>query len=392
MEWIAAPIVVLHPNGAEARAIAGWLQSAGLGQIAIARTCDEALFLLGRQSAMLLIIDETVPVAAEQRLLRHLDFCGHAVMPALVRLVAADAPAMDGPGRAAADETVRKPLLAHDVVVRVGTALQRPDLVGRMDRERDQSAAHLATARRMQRGLLPTSEQLHALQTRCAVCVAGFCRSGEEVGGDFWGAWPTGNRRFAVAVADFAGHGLSAALNTFRLHAILSEHALPRNNPVRMTSLLNRRLHALLQRGQYATMVYAQVDPIQRRVEWCSAGGPPPLFVAKTGAMDLPGSGLPLGVRAEAAYTARQAALPEPGILCLFSDGLYESGSAAADIGRDTIAAALAQPARLAAAGRLAEATQRAVAELEALRDRHPCPDHSDDVMAVCVAIGPPHA
>ena len=398
MTWVDAPILVLSPDGAQSRLIAAWLLSAGLGRILTASTCDEALFLLGRGNATLLIIDDTVPLAAELRLFRHIEICGHSVTPAVLRLAAPPAaphetraapPVVSPPARPPAVGVVIKPLTAHDVVLRVGSALQRPDLVGQMDRERDQSAAHLATARRMQMGLLPTPAQLAQLQARCAVCLAAFCRPGEAVGGDFWGAWPTGHKRFAVALADFAGHGLSAALNTFRLHAILSEAALPRANPVRMTQLLNRRLHALLPRGQYATMVYAQIDPARRHVEWCSAGGPPPLFVSPEGAMDLAGRGLPLGVKRDALHAACNATLPQPGILCLFTDGLYESGAGAADIGRDEIAAVLAHPARLAAAGRLSEATQRATAELEALRDRHSHPGHSDDVMAVCMALGP---
>jgi phosphoserine phosphatase RsbU/P len=274
-------------------------------------------------------------------------------------------------------------------VVRVSSALQRTDLVGQMDRGRDQSAAHLESARRMQLGLLPTTQQLAAIQAECAVCVAGFCRSGDEVGGDFWGVWPTGHGRLAVAVADFAGHGLSAALNTFRLHAILSEQALPLGSPVRMTRLLNRRLHALRQRGQYATMVYMHVEPRTHHVEWCSAGGPPPLFVSAAGAQDLDGRGLPLGVRAEADYRLMATTLPGAGILCAFSDGLYESGPGGHDITRAEIAAALALPAQRARQGRLAEATIRATAALELLRDRHACVDHSDDVMAVCLALGP---
>ena len=355
-----------------------------------ARTCDEAMFVLGRQRASLLIIDEQMPEAAERRLLHHIASGSDAPAPALVRLMCAGSANPLALGRAMAVETVQKPLVAHEVVLRVGTALQRPDLLGRMDRDRDQSAEHLATARRMQLGLLPTDSQLDVLQRECAIGIAGFCRSGEAVGGDFWGAWPTGRGRFALALADFAGHGLSAALNTFRLHAILSEQTLPRGAPARMTHLLNRRLHDLLPRGQYATMVYAQLDPATRRIAWCSAGGPPPMFVSSTGeAEELSARGLPLGVKSDAVYRGHHARLAGPGILCMFSDGLYESGAGSPEIAREAIAAALGEAAVLAAAGHLADATRQAARELERLRDRHRCFDHSDDIMAICVALGP---
>ena len=169
----------------------------------------------------------------------------------------------------------------------------------------------------------------------------------------------------------------------------MSEQALPLASPLRMTRLLNRRLHALLQRGQYATMVYLHVEPRIHRVEWCSAGGPPPLFVSAAGGQDLDGRGLPLGVRADVDYRSMTTTLPGAGILCAFSDGLYEGGPGARDITRAEIAAALTLPAQRARQGRLAEATIRATAVLETLRDRHACIDHSDDVLAVCLALGP---
>ncbi len=385
--FVSAPIIVLDPDVREAQQVAGWLRSAGLGRISAIATTDEAIFMLGRQRPGLLIIDERVPVNAERRLLRHIAACGHA--PPLVRLVDAAHVEPSGGDRAAAAELIRKPLLAHDVVVRIGTAMERPDLLGQLDRKRDEAAEHLAAARRMQLGLLPDDIQLAALQGACGVGLTGFCRSGEAVGGDFWGAWPTGRGRFAVALADFAGHGLSAAVNTFRLHAILSEQALPRGMPARMARLLNRRLHSLLPRGHYATMVYAQIDPATRRLAWCSAGGPPPIFVSASGWVELPGRGVPLGVVAGATYGSTLTRLPSAGILCLFSDGLYESGAEAPEIPRHTIAAALGPAADAAAAGHLAHASELGARALEHLRDQHPCGDYSDDVMAVCVALGP---
>jgi len=383
----AAPIIVLDPDPREARQIADWLHSAGLGLIATARTCDEAIFMLGRQGASLLLIDDHVPEVGERRLLGHIAEHG-GPPPAIVRLVGADSPDPLAVGRAIAAEAVRKPLEAHDLVFRVGTAIGRPDLVGRMDRNRDQAAERLAAARGMQVDLLPSASRLATIRDRCGVGIAGFYRPGEDLGGDFWGVWPTGRGRFALALVDFAGHGLGAALNTFRLHALLSDEALPRAAPTLMAGLLNRRLSALLATGDFATMVYALIDPARHRIAWCSAAGPAPMFVSGRGSREFSARGLPLGVRPNAHYRRNVADLPGPGILCLFSDGLYESGATSPEVPRPAIATALAEPAALAAAGQLAEAAEQATRRLEALRDRYRCGDHSDDVLAVCVAFG----
>jgi phosphoserine phosphatase RsbU/P len=385
----AVPIVVVSPRSDEAHAIAGWLRGAGLGEISTVRTCDEAIFMLGRSPPGLLIIDEAIRPAAEQRLLRHIQAASHGDEPPLIRLVGAHAGDALASGRSLAAATIRKPLLAHDVVLQVGTAMERPDLLGRLDQSHDQTAQNMEAARQMQLGLLPTQDRLLTIQAQCGVGVAALYCPGDAIGGDFWSIRPIRKERFALALVDFAGHGLSAALNTFRLHTLLMDETLPRGQPTRMTAFLNERLHTLLPRGQYATMVYLNVDPGRRRVAWCGAGGPPPLLVSADRADDLDSRGLPLGIRSDTVYQRRWKQLPEAGLLAVFSDGLFESGGRDPDVPRAAMAAALTEPARLAANGDLAAAAQEGTVRLGALRGLYPCHGHSDDVMAVCVAFCP---
>jgi sigma-B regulation protein RsbU (phosphoserine phosphatase) len=382
----SAPIIVVSPSPTEARDIATWLRGASLRTITTVRTCDEAIFLLGRGRPDLLIIDDAICERAEQRLFQHVRSQNAGATPPLVRLTRADGRST---GRLTPVEVIRKPLSAHEVVLRVGAALQRPDLLGRLDESRDQAAQHLAAARRMQIALLPAAAQLELIHEQCGVGVAGFYRAGEDVGGDLWGIWPTHKGRFALAIADFVGNGLSAALNTFRLHALLSDQSLPRGLPTRMAALLNDRLQVLLPPGHYATMVYLLVDPARRRVTWCGAGAPPPLLVSADHTEELKVRGLPLGLRAGTQYRRASMRLPASGILVVFSDGLFESGSDDPEIPRGEITAALDEPVRLAASGHLVAAAERGTACLQALRDRYPSGSHSDDVMAICVAFGP---
>ncbi len=385
----AAPIIVISPKSDEAHDIAGWLRGAGLGEISTVRTIDEAIFMLGRSTPDLLIIDEGISAAAEERLLRHVRANGGGEGPPLVRLIGTHALDPLAAGRSMAAEVINKPLLAHDVVLRVGTAMQRPDLLRRLDQSSDETARNLEAARQMQIGLLPTEDRLQAIREQCGVGVAAFYRSGNAVGGDFWDIRPTVKGRFALVVADFTGHGLSAALNTFRLQALLSDKTLPRGQPTRMTALLNERLHSLLPRGLYATMAYLHVDAGRRLVAWCGAGGPPPLLVSSDRTEDLETRGLPLGIRSNGIYRRRWMRLPEAGILAAFSDGLFESGGQDPDVPREAMASSLAEPAALARRGELATAAREATVRLEGLRDRYPRRGHSDDVMAICVAFGP---
>ena len=101
-----APIIVLDPDPREARQIAGWLRSAGLGMISTARTSDEAIFMLGRQRADLLIIDESVTPIAERRLLDHIADCRNPA-PVLVRLLGNGAGPATAQGRRARASSAR---------------------------------------------------------------------------------------------------------------------------------------------------------------------------------------------------------------------------------------------------------------------------------------------
>lgn len=385
---IFAPIIVLNPDRQEALKVAKWLRRAGLGAITTAHTCDEAIFMLGRAQPSLILIDEHVPEHGERRLLQHIQANSGPVGPVMIRLSSRDSqPHASG---SIAVDVILKPLAAHDVVLRVGTALQRPDLLSRLDQDPDSDVAreHLEAARRMQVGLLPGPAQIQACEAKCGIGIAAIYRTGEAVGGDFWGIWKTGKDRFALAVVDFAGHGLGAAVNTFRLHTLLNERGLPRSQPKRMASFLNERLYDQLERGQFATMLYLHIDTGAGAVEWCSAGALPPLFVSAASAIDLASRGLPLGVRSTANYRLDSMQLPGSGILAVFSDGLTESGPIDCEIPRCAIAAALVHPARLAATGQPTVAARLAARALQDTRDQYPSTGHSDDIVAVCIAFG----
>ena len=386
---VASPIIILSPDPKEAHDVAAWLRGAGISGIATARTCDEAIFMLGRNHPCLLIMDERIPDHAERRLLSHIATGGDGEPPPLLRLVSGQGMKNGASGWPGPIALIRRPLRAHDVVSRVGVVLDRPDLLGRLDQAADQSARHLEAARQMQIALLPTPDRLERIQSECGVGVASLYRSGEAIGGDLWGIWPTGRGRFALGIADFVGHGVGAALNTFRLHTLLSDELLPRGRPTHMMTVLNQRLHALLARGHYATMIYLHIDPQRRRIAWCSAGAPPPLFVASDHAFDLVARGVPLGVRAGSTYKRQWMRLPDSGILAVFSDGLFESGPRTPEVPRTEMAAALAEPAAIASEGDLATAAKEGILRLQALRDQYPCTGHSDDVVAICVAFGP---
>jgi sigma-B regulation protein RsbU (phosphoserine phosphatase) len=147
-----------------------------------------------------------------------------------------------------------------------------------------------------------------------------------ELGGDLWGISDLGEGRVGVYVVDFAGHGTTAALNTFRLHTLILEFRTMLLEPARFLKALNMRLAELLSTGDYATMFYGIVDPNSNCLTYAAAGSPPPIIRC---GKDLPlisldSRGLPLGITASADYSNRTSVFGPGAMLYLYSDMLTD--------------------------------------------------------------------
>lgn len=186
-------------------------------------------------------------------------------------------------------------------------------------------AEELALARRMQAELMPTPEHLEWMYSRYGVNITGFFETSAALGGDVWGMDGLGDRRFRLWLADLSGHGVTAALNAFRLHTLMQHLEAPRDRPGEFLAEVNQRLVGLLPRGQYATLLYGVVDILSGEFTYAAAAAPRPVVVLPDGrAIEGDGSGLPLGVSRTATYGERRMELPRGAALVLASDALAE--------------------------------------------------------------------
>jgi sigma-B regulation protein RsbU (phosphoserine phosphatase) len=128
-------------------------------------------------------------------------------------------------------------------------------------------------------------------------------------------------------IADFSGHGVSAALNTVRLHSFVHGKLQGTDDPARLLRKLNKRLHAVLPAGQFATMFCAKIDFHTQTLEYASAGGTPKLFrKSSDDAFEVISQpSLPLGIVSDVAYESQTVAFCPGGGLVLYSDGLIET-------------------------------------------------------------------
>jgi PAS domain S-box-containing protein len=165
------------------------------------------------------------------------------------------------------------------------------------------------------------------------------------IGGDWYDAFALDDERIVVSIGDVAGHGLDAAVvmgNVRQAIRVVARVVEP--DPTVMLDAVDRTLR----RDSPNTMVTAFIgiiDTRARTLTFASAGHPPPLMFARDEISELSHRGLPLGLRdAAASLSATTVALPDAGMIVLYTDGLIES-TRDTDEGERRLAEALAKVA-----------------------------------------------
>ena len=182
----------------------------------------------------------------------------------------------------------------------------------------------LATAREIQRSLLPTgAREVPGLELAAAYVPA------QELGGDFYDFLPYGKGRLALALGDVSGKGTAAALFGSLAIGILREHVVEHPcPPAEMLAMLNTRLHAARLESRFIATLFSVYDAGTRRLTLSNAGGPYPLLVRDGVVQSVRIAGIPLGLFPDIQYDEITIDLV-PGDTVLFaSDGILESVNA----------------------------------------------------------------
>ena len=196
-----------------------------------------------------------------------------------------------------------------------------------IERDRERTRVELQAARAMQTGLLPSERLQKEIIARTGLDIASRGASCTELGGDLWGMTQLDGGCVGVYTADVAGHGTTAALNTFRLHTLIHELGGWMAEPGRFLKELNARLVELLEPGTFTTMFYGIVDPAANCITYAAAGSPPPVLrcARDRPLVPLDTAGVPLGITVRADYPTAKAEFDPGGILLLYSDILIDA-------------------------------------------------------------------
>lgn len=230
-----------------------------------------------------------------------------------------------------ASDLVRKPVNDEELVARCRIHLEKRYILKDLQDYQARMEDDLGNARAMQNLLLPDKARISEVEYDYGLDIRSLFAPSFTIGGDFWGVRPlAGKQKLALYIGDFTGHGVTAAINVFRLCALLDKLPTPTlASPSACFDMLNQQLFAMLPIELFATMFYGVLDITQNSLTYCIAGSPAPLMLRKNSGFELlKGSGLPLAAIRSPRYRETRVNFNIGDALLLYSDALIETPDA----------------------------------------------------------------
>jgi phosphoserine phosphatase RsbU/P len=228
--------------------------------------------------------------------------------------------------------------LLQSVALQTGLAIENTELVRTLAEEashRERLNNEIEIAKEVQQHLFP---QLYPKVE--GVELAGFCRTAQQIGGDYYDFIPLENGRLGIAIGDVSGKGISAALMMASIRSAL--HGLTYSGILDLPVLMQSMNHIAYESSadnRFTTFFFAEYDPATRRLDYVNAGHDAPILLRAASAkldencnppcicdvLKLDLGGPVLGVFPELAYQQGSLELKIGDVLIAYTDGLSEA-------------------------------------------------------------------
>ncbi|MDQ2716440.1 MAG: SpoIIE family protein phosphatase [Chloroflexota bacterium] len=193
--------------------------------------------------------------------------------------------------------------------------------------ERERIEQELRTAQDIQRTFLPKDVPVFL-----GWQIAPYYQPAREVGGDFYDFLVFGDGRLGLVIGDVTDKGIPAALVMTATRTMLRTAAQAQAAPGEVFARVNNLLHADIPSGMFVTCFYAILDTHSGHLHYANAGHEPPYYRQATGASELCGTGMPLGMLPGTRYDEYEVTLAPGESLLFYSDGLVEAHNGKRDM------------------------------------------------------------
>lgn len=226
-----------------------------------------------------------------------------------------------------ATNIIAKPINHTLLARRVRVHLEHQLLIEDLRNYRNRISHELQLAREMQAELLPSTSDIEKIAEKHNLKIESYYRPSSELGGDFWSIYSMDENRIALLMVDFAGHGIGASINTFRLNMILKTISPLSKTPGQFLSRINTELCRTLRPTEFATAFFGILDTQTHAFDYAAAGSPPPVIANRQTHNILIGDsrGLPLGILNNTIFKEHHMDLSAGSEIILFSDAFSET-------------------------------------------------------------------
>ena len=322
----SARILVVDDMALMRKMIGMCLTRGGFENVHYADDGDDALVKVEKNPPDLIILDLNMPRVSGYDVCRSLRAEKRYVgLPILVQSASETPEERVEVFRSGATDFVSKPINQPELLARVKMHLENRFLIHSLTSFRERMKSELVLARDMQQSLLPETMTINDLEEKTKVKIEHYYQASFELGGDLWGCWALPGNRIGVFILDIAGHGVGAALNTFRVHAVMGRFKWSLQDPALFLADLNRILAPHFPLGQFATMFYFTLDYKTGDMVYAGAGAPRPMIIGEDGVRLLDSTGIPVGIVKEPGYENHHDKLGEDESIFCYSDVLLEA-------------------------------------------------------------------
>jgi serine phosphatase RsbU (regulator of sigma subunit) len=193
----------------------------------------------------------------------------------------------------------------------------------RTEKALQESQEQFRVAREIQQHLFPKSAPAIA-----GFELAGVSQPAEAMGGDYFDYLPMRRGCLGLVVGDVTGHGVGPAVLMAETRAYLRLLAKNTDDVGEVMTRANAALAEDVGSERFVTLLFAQLDPESRTLQYVNAGHPSGYVFGADGEIraTLRRTGLPLGIRKDTVYTSAPPISLSPGeIVVLLTDGFEEA-------------------------------------------------------------------
>ncbi len=160
--------------------------------------------------------------------------------------------------------------------------------------------------------------------------IAAFSRPAQIVGGDYFDFIDFSNGFHGLAIADVAGHGVSASLHMASIQALLRTLVPVNKSPAEVMSQVHKLFIHNIRFETFVTFFIGAFDSSTKTLTFSNAGHLPPLVLRnnkskKESVEMLRPTGAAIGLVEEAEFAEKTIELQEEDLLVLYTDGVTEA-------------------------------------------------------------------